>query len=109
VSVVSRILTHVHMGDLRHAVKTGVAAVFCLYGTDFFKLPQGYWAAISAMIVLQSSVSATVNASLNRLAGTAIDAVLGGLFVKLWGSHVWAFGAAAIISLKTRFPCGVQE
>jgi Fusaric acid resistance protein-like len=89
-------LTHVHTGDLRHAVKTDVAAASCLYVTDFFKLPQGYWAAISAMIVLQSSVGATVNAWLNRLAGTAIGAVLGGLFVKLWGSHVWAFGAATI-------------
>jgi uncharacterized membrane protein YccC len=50
------------MGHLRHAVKTGVAAVACLYIAALFQLPQGYWAAISAMIVLQSNVGATVNA-----------------------------------------------
>jgi uncharacterized membrane protein YccC len=68
-SVFSRILTHFNAGHLRHAVNTGVAAVACLYVTKLFKSPQGYWAAISAMIVLQSSVGATVNASLNRFVG----------------------------------------
>jgi uncharacterized membrane protein YgaE (UPF0421/DUF939 family) len=94
----ARLLIHCNTGHLRHAVKTGVAAVVCLYVTNLFTLPQGYWAAISAMIVLQSSVGATVNTSLNRFAGTAIGAVLGGLFVTLWGSHMWAFGAAVTIT-----------
>jgi uncharacterized membrane protein YgaE (UPF0421/DUF939 family) len=99
VSLASRILTRFNTGDLRHAIKTGVAAVVCLYLADLFRLPQGYWAAVSAVIVLQSSVGATVNASLSRFADTAIGAVLGGLFVKLWGSHVWALGFAAAITV----------
>jgi uncharacterized membrane protein YgaE (UPF0421/DUF939 family) len=109
VSVASRILTRFNTGDLRHAVKTGVAAVVCLYLTDLLRLPQGYWAAVSAMIVLQSSVGATVNASLSRFAGTAIGAVLGGLFVKLWGSHVWALGAAATITVWLCAALGLRD
>jgi uncharacterized membrane protein YccC len=105
----TRILTRLTTGHLRHAVKTGVAAVACLYVTALFQLPQGYWAAISAMIVLQSSVGATVNASLNRFAGTAIGAVLGGLFAKLWGGNVWAFGAAATITVWLCASLGLRD
>jgi uncharacterized membrane protein YgaE (UPF0421/DUF939 family) len=105
----ARVFRHFHSGHLRHAVKTGVAAVACLYVTNLFRLPQGYWAAISAMIVLQSSVGATVNASLNRFAGTAIGAVLGGLFVTLWGSNIWAFGAAATITVWTCASLGLKD
>ena len=61
------------------------------------------------MIVLQSSVGATVNASLNRFAGTAIGAVLGGLFVKLWGGNVWAFGAAATITVWICASLGLRD
>ena len=105
----TRILTRFNTGHLRYAVKTGAAAVVCLYVTALFQLPQGYWAAISAMIVLQSSVGATVNASLNRFAGTAIGAGLGGLFVKLWGSNAWAFGAAATVTVWICASLGLRD
>ena len=105
----TRILTRFNTGHLRHAVKTGVAAVAGLYVTALFQLPQGLWAAISAMIVLQSSVGATVNASLNRFAGTAIGAGLGGLFVKLWGSNMWAFGAAATVTVWICASLGLRD
>ena len=74
----THIFTRFTTGHLSHAVKTGLAAVVCLYVATLCKLPQGSWAAISAMIVLQSNVGATVNASLNRFAGTATGAVLEG-------------------------------
>jgi uncharacterized membrane protein YccC len=109
VSMVSRLLTRFNRGDLRHAVKTGVAAVAGLYVTDLFQLPQGHWAAMSAMIVLQSSVGATVQASLNRFAGTAIGAGLGGLFLQLWGSHMWAFGAAATLTVWSCAALGLRD
>jgi uncharacterized membrane protein YccC len=61
------------------------------------------------MIVLQSNVGATVNASLNRFAGTAIGAVLGGLCVMLWGQHVWAFGAAATLTVWSCLSLGLRD
>ena len=105
----THILTRFTTGHLSHAVKTGVAAVICLYVATLFKLPQGHWAAISAMIVLQSNVGATVKASVNRFAGTAIGAVLGGLCVTLWGRHVWAFGAAATLTVWSCTSLGLQD
>ena len=36
----------------KQAIKTAVAGVISLYITDLFHLPQGYWAAITALIVM---------------------------------------------------------
>src|SRR5580658_9840809 len=69
----------------KQAIKTAVAGVIALYVTSLFHLPEGYWAAISALIVMQSNVGATLSASRTRLAGTAVGAVVGGLFVAIWG------------------------
>src|SRR5579862_6709310 len=82
----------------RQAIKTAVAGVISLYVTNLFHLPEGYWAAISAFIVMQSNVGATVAASRTRLAGTAVGAVIGGAFVAIWGANLLAFGLAVTIA-----------
>jgi uncharacterized membrane protein YgaE (UPF0421/DUF939 family) len=83
---------------LLHAVKIGIAGVVALYVAELLKLPQPYWAAISAFVVMGASVRATVQASSGRLIGTAIGAVVGAVFVVLWGSHLWSFGLAATLT-----------
>jgi uncharacterized membrane protein YgaE (UPF0421/DUF939 family) len=83
---------------LLHAVKIGIAGVVALYAAELLKLPQAYWAAISAFVVMGANVRATVQASSGRLVGTAIGAVAGAVFVALWGSHLWSFGLAAILT-----------
>jgi uncharacterized membrane protein YccC len=82
----------------KQAIKTAIAGVISLYITRLFHLPEGYWAAISALIVMQSNVGATLSASRARLAGTAIGAVVGGLFVALWGSNTMGFALAVAIA-----------
>jgi uncharacterized membrane protein YccC len=82
----------------KQAIKTAIAGVISLYITRLFHLPEGYWAAISALIVMQSNVGATLSASRTRLAGTAIGAVVGGLFVALWGSNTMGFALAVAIA-----------
>ena len=46
-----------------HAAKTALAAALCWWLAMRFGLHDGYWGAISAIIVLQSNVGSTVNAS----------------------------------------------
>jgi uncharacterized membrane protein YccC len=77
-----------------HAVKIGVAGVVAILVARLLKLPQGYWAAISAFVVMGSDVSTTFAASRDRLIGTAIGAVLGAAFVVLLGAHLVWFGIA---------------
>jgi uncharacterized membrane protein YccC len=82
----------------KQAIKTAIAGIISLYVTNLFQLPEGYWAAISALIVMQSNVGATLNASRTRLAGTAVGAVVGGLFVALVGMNMLGFALAVAIA-----------
>lgn len=66
---------------------------------DFLRLPESYWAVISSIIVMQSSVGATIGASWNRLAGTAIGAITAAIFGSVWGDHVVAFGIAVGVTV----------
>lgn len=102
------------MGDrfklhIRQAVVTALAAVASFYVADFLRLPEAYWAVISSIIVMQSSVGATVGASWNRLAGTALGAFMGALFASLFGTSVWAFGAAVAATVWLCASLGLLE
>ena len=82
----------------KQAVKTAIAGLISLYITNVFHLPEGYWAAISALIVMQSNVGATLNASRTRLAGTVVGAIVGGVFVALFGTNMMGFALAVAIA-----------
>jgi uncharacterized membrane protein YgaE (UPF0421/DUF939 family) len=58
------------------------------YLARFLKLPESYWVAISAIIVMYSDVSRTVKASGYGLVGTAIGVSVGGAFAALFGRRL---------------------
>ncbi|MFZ0284183.1 MAG: FUSC family protein, partial [Terriglobales bacterium] len=76
------------------AVKVGIAGVVAILAARLLRLPQGYWAAISAFVVMGSDVRETVAASRGRFIGTAIGAALGAVFVIMGGIHLLWFGVA---------------
>src|ERR1700690_181279 len=75
---------------LIHAAKTALAAALCWWLALRFGLHDGYWGAISAIIVLQSNMGATVTASRDRLIGTLIGGVFGFSF-SLFGVLPWNY------------------
>ncbi|MGA0600440.1 FUSC family protein [Caulobacter sp. KR2-114] len=64
-------------GELRHAVRVSVAVGVAFLLSTVFRLPQGYWAVFTAVIVVQTSLGGTIAASVDRLAGTMVGAALG--------------------------------
>lgn len=80
------------------AVKTSLSATLALYLAGLFRLPEPYWAAVSAIIVLQSDLSLLVSASVSRLAGTAIGALVGACAVTWMGNSLWSFALAVIVA-----------
>ncbi len=86
-----------YIPGLKHATKTAIAAAASLYLARFIKMPEGYWAAITAIIVMQSNVGATLYASWTRLVGTAIGAVVAGVFVQFFGTSTLHFGIAVLL------------
>lgn len=83
---------------LVHALKTALAAGLCWWLALRFGWHDGYWGSISAIIVLQSNVGATVTASRDRLIGTLIGAVLGFSF-SLFGTVPWNFILAVLAAI----------
>jgi uncharacterized membrane protein YccC len=82
------------------AAKTALAAALCWEVALLFGLHDGYWGSISAIIVLQSNVGATVTASRDRMLGTLIGALLGfgfSLFGPVLLSYVLALLVAVVV------------
>jgi hypothetical protein len=88
---------------LIHAAKTALAAALCWWLALRFGWRDGYWGSISAIIVLQSNVGATVTASRDRLIGTLIGAALGFAF-SLFGVLPWNFILAVLTAIVV---CGL--
>lgn len=81
-----------------HAFRTTVAAVASLLIGRLFRLPESYWAAITTIVVMQSTLGAAWAISRQRLAGTAIGAVVGALIATYTGASVAAFGAGVLLA-----------
>jgi uncharacterized membrane protein YccC len=83
---------------LIHGGKTALAAGLCWWLALRFGLHDGYWGSISAIIVLQSNMGATVSASRDRVLGTMIGAVLGFSF-SLFGVLPWNYILAVLTAV----------
>jgi len=89
---------------LIHSAKTALAAALCWWLALRFGLHDGYWGSISAIIVLQSNMGATVSASRDRFIGTLIGGLFGfsfSLFGVLPWNYVFAVLAALIVCAVT--------
>src|SRR5579863_10553144 len=75
--------------------KTALAAALCWWLALRFGMHDGYWGAISAIIVLQSNFGATITASRDRILGTLIGAAFGFGF-SLFGVLPWNFILAVL-------------
>jgi uncharacterized membrane protein YccC len=89
---------------LVHAAKTALAAALCWWIALLFGLHDGYWGSISAIIVLQSNVGATVTASRDRTLGTLIGAALGFGF-SLFGPLLLSYILALLVAIVA---CGLM-
>jgi uncharacterized membrane protein YccC len=97
------LLSWEHRRLLIHAAKTALAAALCWWLALRFGLHDGYWGSISAIIVLQSNVGSTVNASRDRLLGTLIGALLGFAF-SMFGVLPWNYILAVLVAIVV---CGL--
>jgi len=82
---------------LTNAARTAVAVVVSLLVARLFPLSETYWAAISAVIVMQSTLSEALPISAQRFIGTAIGAIFGGFVAMYFPGNVAAFGVAVFV------------
>src|SRR5258708_13184052 len=54
----------------RQAVRMTVAALVAYLGTVWLGLAEGYWAVITCLVIVQSTLGGTLNAAVSRITGT---------------------------------------
>lgn len=100
----------VRPSHMRLGVRAAVAAV-AAYGLAYFlSLPNGYWAVITAILVVQSSLGASLSAAIDRVLGTLLGGAVGVVLALLAGPSLtltFVFLALGIVLTSTvaaRFP-----
>ena len=84
--------------SLIHSARTAVAATVGLLVARLFKLPEAYWAAITALIIMESTLGAALTISGQRFAGTALGAALGALLATYFGSNLVVFTTGVFVA-----------
>jgi len=74
-----------------------VAAVASYLVARLFHLPEAYWAAMSALIAMQSGLGTALPISVQYFVGTGIGAAVGAVTAAHFGDSVWAFGLAVFL------------
>ena len=85
-------LSGLNRAALEHAARTTAAATASFAIAAALRLPQAQWAAISTIVVTQSTLGTALTLSGQRLVGTAIGAAAGALLARRLGSSMIAFG-----------------
>jgi len=59
--------------------------------------PESYWAAIATLVVMQSTLGATLTLSIERIIATAVGASIGALEANFLGANLVAFALAIFL------------
>jgi uncharacterized membrane protein YccC len=96
-AALSRVLEWSSQGRQTVRVTVGALSAFALY--EAFRLPQGFWAVFTVVIVMQGSIGGTVSASIDRMKGTLLGAVVGGCCASLAPRTPIGMGAGLAIAV----------
>jgi uncharacterized membrane protein YccC len=92
-------LTKTGSPHVKHALKTALASVTAYALTSLFFLPQGYWAVISVIVVMQANLGGSLRAGVNRIIGTAVGATMGLVCLFTLGSGSVALGVGVGLTI----------
>jgi uncharacterized membrane protein YccC len=95
---------HANWPSLRQALQTAIAACLAFAATDVLALPQGFWAVVTAITVMQANVGASVGQAVDRLFGSLLGVVVGGaVAILLADSHALKYAGLALSVLVLAF------
>src|SRR6266540_743614 len=66
-----------NLPSIGHSLRTAVAATASVIVARLVQMPEAYWAAIATLVVMQSSLGATLTLSIERIIATALGASVG--------------------------------
>lgn len=80
-----------------HSARTAIAAMASFAVARLFRLPEAYWAPITALVVTQSSLGTALSVSGERFMGTVIGAAVGAVVATCFGADVIVFGVTVLV------------
>src|SRR5438552_15959679 len=83
--------------SITHAIRTAVAVTVSVIIARLMPMPEAYWAGIATLIVMQSTLGATLTLSIGRIVATAVGASVGGLEANYFGANLVAFAVAIFL------------
>lgn len=90
-----------------HSIRTAGAATISVCVARLIGMPEAYWAAIATLVVMQSTLGATLTLSIERIVATALGASLGAVESIYFGSNLFVFALAifllGVLSFVLRF------
>ena len=86
-----------NLPSVSHSMRTAVAATTAVIVARLVQAPEAYWAAVATLVVMQSSLGATLTISIERIIATALGASIGALESKFFGVDLIAFLLAIIL------------
>lgn len=69
--------------NTRYALRSAIAATIGIFISKWFHIDHGYWIPFSVMIVIQPYFGATYKKALDRIVGTLLGGIAGGLLLHL--------------------------
>jgi uncharacterized membrane protein YccC len=86
-----------NLPSITHAIRTAVAATASLIIARLVQMPEAYWAAIATLVVMQSTLGATLALSIERIVATAVGASVGALEANYFRSNLIAYAVAIFL------------
>ena len=83
-----------NLPSVRESARTAVAATISFVVARFFRLPEAYWAVIATLVVMQSTIGATLVTSMEQIVATALGALVGALLAMYFSENLFIFAAA---------------
>jgi len=80
-----------------HSIRTAIAAAISLAVARLFGFPEAYWSAIATLVVMQSTLGATLLISVERIAATALGALAGALAATYFPGNLFVFAGAVFV------------
>jgi len=83
--------------SITHSIRTAVAVTVSVIIARLMQMPEAYWAAIATLVVMQSTLGATLTLSIERIVATAVGASVGALEANYFAANLIAFALAIVL------------
>lgn len=86
-----------NLPSITHAIRTAIAATASIIIARLVQMPEVYWAAIATLVVMQSTLGATLTLSIERIVATAVGASVGALEANYFRANLVAYAIAIFL------------